>query len=103
MSADGKYVVVGLKSDNILSLDTSTKFIMWDLTFQSDIGSVDISSDGGYVVASDRSGNLYLFSNTSLNLIVSITAIAGIVIILITTVIVIWLKKKRRYDNINLD
>ncbi|MCK4285943.1 MAG: hypothetical protein KAX18_07060, partial [Candidatus Lokiarchaeota archaeon] len=96
MSHDGKYVVIGLKSDNVLSFDTSAKFLMWDLTFQSDIESVDISSNGDYVVAADHLGNMYLFSNTGMDLVIVITSITGIVIILITAVVVILVKRKRK-------
>jgi WD40 repeat protein len=96
MSHDGKYVAIGLKSGNILSFDTSTRSIMGDMMFLSEIESVDISSNGDYVVAADHLGNMYLFSNTGMDLVVVITSITGIVIILITAVVVILVKRKRK-------
>ena len=54
------------------------------------------------MVASDHSGNVFLFANTGKDtgkdLVLFITSITGIAIILITTGIVIWIKRKRKFE-----
>jgi len=64
--------------------------------FLSNIESIDISSDGGYVVASDHSDNIFLIANTRENIIILITTFTGIAVIIITTGLVIVSKRRRK-------
>lgn len=79
-SSDGKYLVVGTwgsgyKSDTwVYFLEVPTGALLWgyqvsnDLMFVSDYVSVDISSDGNYIIAGSSCNNqVYLFNKTSAN------------------------------------
>ena len=100
MSNDGRYIVVGIESNLICSFDTSKKILLWAFNTQGTVESVDISSEGDYIVGADDWGNVWLIRNINpSNLIPSFPIFIIVILTPITLFMMLWKikKKQKRY------
>lgn len=95
MSDNGRYLVVGLKSNVMCFYDTSEKQLKWRFITQNIVESVDISSDGTLIVGADESGNVWLIKNGNALISTLIVVIPILAVIRIPISIIIYYIHKK--------
>ena len=90
MSDDGRYVIIGLRSNKACYFDTSRRALLWTFNTPGIVESVDISSEGGEVVIADKLGNVWLIKTVNLpNQIPSFHIFITVILVSITVFLVL--------------
>lgn len=98
ISEDGRYIVIGLKSNRVSYFDSVTKKLLWTMGTPSMVKSVDITLEGDYIVVSDDSGNVWLIQTLTSN-IPSFQLFPIAIFTFLTLIILIWSIKKKIMTN----
>lgn len=95
ISDEGRFIVVGLKSNKACCFDSLKKELLWTFATPSTVTSVDVTLKGDYVVLSDDLGNVWLIHNLP-NQVPGYNIAILVILLSISLFILIWIIKRKK-------